>query len=495
VKRVLAFAALGLAVLVAVVLARAAMLPSRQIEVPPAPPLAVDANAVAQRLALAVRHETVSYQESDRLDRQEFRALASLLRAFYPRAHRALQQEAVNELSLLYTWPGRNPALAPVLLAAHLDVVPIDPGSGDDWTHPPFEGVVEDGVVWGRGAIDAKANLICILDAVERLLADGFEPERTVYLAFGHDEEVGGYDGALAIAKLLESRGVALAFPLDEGGVVAEGFLPGLPLQVAVVGIAEKGSVSIAMELEAEGGHSSTPPPHTAIGGLAAGVVALEENPMPAGIDGVVGVFLDHLAPELPFWARVVLANRWLFGPALRVGFSRVPPLDAMQRTTTAVTIFQAGVKANVLPIRARAIANFRIHPRDSVETVTAHVRRTLDDERVRLHVGVRTPPRNPSPVSPVDGEAFATIQRSVREVFPDAAVVPYLVVGGTDGRHYHLLTDGVYRLSPFVFGRETLRLVHGTDERISAENLARGVRFFERLLRNGAGAPGAPAA
>jgi carboxypeptidase PM20D1 len=276
--------------------------------------------------------------------------------------------------------------------------------------------------------------------------------------------------------------------------VVAEGFLPGLPLQVAVVGIAEKGSLSIALDLEAEGGHSSTPPRHTAIGDLAAGVVALEENPMPAGIDGVVDVFLDRLAPELPFWARVVLANRWLFGPGLRVAFARVPPLDAMQRTTTAVTIFQAGVKENVLPARARAVANFRIHPRDSIETVTAHVRRSLDDERIRLQLGAGSPPRNPSPVSPVDGEAFATLERSVREVFPDAAVVPYLVVGGTDGRHYHLLTGGVYRLSPFVLGREALRLVHGTDERISAENLVRGVRFFERLLRNGAGAASAPA-
>lgn len=487
-KRVVALAGLALGVLVAVLLLRAATLRSHQIDVEPSAPIDVDANVVAQRLALVVRDRTISQQDADQVDRSQFRALARLLRALYPRVHRTLQLEPVNELSLLYTWPGRNPELAPVLLAAHLDVVPIDADSLDDWTHPPFEGVVENGVVWGRGTLDDKGNLVCILEAVERLLADGFQPERTVYLAFGHDEEVGGDEGARRIAKLLESRGVRLRWAVDEGGVVAEDFLPGLPLEVAVIGIAEKGAVSIGMNLEAEGGHSSTPPRHTAIGDLAAAVVALEQNPMPARIDGVVGEFLDSLAPELPFWPRVVLANRWLFGPALRAGFSRVPPLDAMQRTTTAVTIFQAGVKENVLPTRARAIVNFRIRPGDTIESVSAHVRRTVANDRIHLQVGVRSRPRNPSPASPVDTEAFAEVERSVRSVFPEAVVTPFLVLGGTDGRHYYAITDSVYRFSPFRLGREALRLVHGTDERVSAENLANGVRFFETLLRRGAG-------
>ena len=265
---------------------------------------------------------------------------------------------------------------------------------------------------------------------------------------------------------------------------------------MAVIGVAEKGSVGIALDIEAPGGHSSTPPRHTAIGELAKAVTALEANPMPASLDGVTALFLDTLAPELGFPARFVLANRWLFGPLVPLAFSRVPALDAMVRTTTAVTLFQAGVKENVLPSRARAVANFRIHPSDTIESVTDHVRRTIDDERITLQVGVRSEPRNPSPVSSADTEGFATVEEAIRAVFPGTVVVPYLVVGGTDARHYHRVSDDVYRFLPFVYGQEALRLAHGSNERITVQNLVGGVSFYDRLLRAGAGQapPAAPA-
>ncbi len=488
-RRILAALALGLALLAGVVLLRAALLPSRQVEAAPAAALAVDSKALAERLALAIRFRTVSHQDRAKLDPREFRKLHRYLAAIYPAAHGALERETLADLSLLYTWPGRNPELRPVLLAAHQDVVPVEAESEADWTHPPFDGVVREGVVWGRGAMDNKASVICLLEAVERLVREGFQPERTVYLAFGHDEEVGGDEGAKRIAKLLASRGVALEWVIDEGGVIAADFPVGIETAVAVIGIAEKGSVSIVLEAEAPGGHSSTPPRHTAIGNLARAVAALERHPMPASIDGVTALFLDHLAPELPFRARIVASNRWLFGPALRYGFSRQPALDAMLRTTTAVTIFEGGVKENVLPKRARALVNFRIHQRDDIDAVVRHVRRTIDDERIRVHVDVRTAPRNPSVVSPVDSEAFAGLARTIREVFPGVAAVPYLVVGGTDARHYHAVSENVYRFGPYVFGRDALRLAHGTDERITAENLVGAVRFYARLIRNAAGA------
>ena len=487
-RRILAASALGLALLAGVVLLRAAVLPSRQVEAAPAAALAVDSKALAERLALAIRFRTVSHQDGAKLDPRAFRELHGYLAAIYPAAHAALERETLAGLSLLYTWQGRNPELRPVLLAAHQDVVPVEAESEADWTHPPFDGVVREGVVWGRGAMDDKASMICLLEAVERLVREGFRPERTVYLAFGHDEEVGGDEGAKQIAKLLASRGVALEWVIDEGGVIAADVLPGIEGAVAVIGIAEKGSVSIILEVEAPGGHSSTPPRHTAIGDLASAVAALERHPMPASIDGVTALFLDYLAPELPFPARIVLANRWLFGPALRYGFSRQPALDAMLRTTTAVTIFEGGVKENVLPKRARAVANFRIHQKDTIDAVVRHVRRTIDDERIRLHVDVRTAPRNPSVVSPVDSEAFLGLARTIREVFPGVAAVPYLVLGGTDARHYHAVSENVYRFGPYVFGRDALRLAHGTDERITAENLVGAVRFYVRLIRNAAG-------
>jgi carboxypeptidase PM20D1 len=490
VRRTLLALGIGLVALVALLLVRAAALTSRQVEVEPAQLLEVDGDALAQRLALAVHERSISYQDEAQLEVIPFRQLHTLLRVSYPRAHASLQLEKVSGLSLLYTWPGRDPTLEPVLFAAHLDVVPVDPESEADWQHPPFRGVVEDGVVWGRGTMDDKASLICLFEAVEGLLTQGFQPERTVLIAIGHDEEVGGDKGALAIANLPASRGTHLAWVLDEGGVIAEGFLAGVELPVAVVGVAEKGAVGIGLGIDAAGGHSSTPPRHTAIGDLARAVVALEDHPMPASLDGTTALFLDSLAPELPFSARVVLANRWLFGPLLVAGFSRVPFLDAMMRTTTAVTIFQSGVKENVLPIRASAVVNFRIHPEDDIDTVVRHVRSTIDDDRIVIQVGVRSTPRNPSPVSPVDSEAFDGLARTIRSVFPGTVVVPYLVVGGTDARHYQRVSDHVYRFAPFAYGRESLTLAHGTNERITIKNLVGGVRFYTERIRSGTTQP-----
>ena len=493
-RRALRWAALALAVVGAVASLRTARFGSLQPAVAAVPMVAVEVDALAGRLAAGLRLETVSTQDADAVDLAAFRGFHRLLEEAYPRARRALDRETVNEGSLLYTWRGRDPSLQPLLLAAHIDVVPVDPGSEERWTHPPFEGVVEGGFVWGRGAMDDKASLFCILEAVEELLIAGFEPERTVLLAFGHDEEVGGERGAAQIAALLASRGTRLAFVLDEGGaVVAPGTLPGLDRQVATIGIAEKGSVSVELAADAAGGHSSTPPRHTAVGIVSAAVTELENHPMPGRIDGTTGLFFDHLGPELALPWRVVLANRWLFGPLLVAGLSRVPATDAMLRTTTAATIIEGGVKENVLPTRARAVVNFRIHPADSIEAVVEHVRRVVGDERVSIQVGVRSTPREPSPVSPADSEAFAAIARALREVFPDAAAVPYLVVGGTDARHYAELTPRLYRFGPFEYGKDALERVHGTDERLSLENLVSGVRFYRRLIERAAGPPAAP--
>jgi carboxypeptidase PM20D1 len=421
------------------------------------------------------------------VDRSAFRGFHEYLRHTWPAADATLERERVSSWSLLYTWRGLDPQLDPILLAAHYDVVPVDAERLGAWDRPPFEGAIEDGVVWGRGAIDDKGSVVCILDAVDRLVREGFQPARTVYLAFGHDEEIGGPEGALAMAKLLESRGVRLGLVLDEGGIIAEGMMPGVDAAVAVIGIAEKGSVSIALDVEDEGGHSSTPPRHTAVGRLARAVVALEDEPMPVHRGGVSGGVLDAVAPEMPFGPRLVLANRWLFAPALEVFFARIPALDAMFRTTTAVTIIEGGVKENVLPSRARAVANFRIHPEDSVDAVVAHVRRVVGPD-VKLQVGVRSEPREPSPISPTEGEAYAVVARSVRSVHPGAVVAPYLVLGGTDARHYHRISENVYRFLPFELGPEATTLPHGTNERISIDNLVRAVRFYTRLIREAAG-------
>lgn len=442
----------------------------------------VDADAVAQRLAGALRFETISHAVGAPLDAEAFAGLHAYLAATWPRVHAALQRETLGAHSLLYTWRGRDPGAPAALLAAHQDVVPVP--APEQWQQPPFAGVIVRGEVWGRGAIDDKGSLVCILDAVESLLADGFVPERTLYLAFGHDEELGGDSGARVIAESLASRGVRLASVLDEGGAVADGFRELLGRPVAAIGIAEKGFVDVRLHVEAPGGHSSTPPRQTAIGILAAAIAALEQSPLPAHVRG--GTFerlVDHLAPQVGLGRRLLLANLWLIGPLIPLVSPDVPILDAMIRTTTAATIVRGGVKSNVLPREAEAVVNFRILPGDSVQGVLAHVRRSIEDERVSVGLADEVADE-PSSVSPDDGPAFRGIARAVAAVYPDAVSVPYLVVGGTDGRHYTRLGEAVYRLLPFRVGEDALRLAHGTDERISVENLGRGVRFYREWLK-----------
>ena len=475
------------ALLLAVVGIRTAAFSSRRPVAQAVPVAPVDADAAARRLADGLRFRSVSNEDPASIDSAQFAAFRSYLARSYPRAHAKLAPELIGGASLLYTWKGRNPELPALLLLAHQDVVPVEAGTEAQWEHPPFDGVIADGFVWGRGAIDDKGYLFAILEAVEGLLAEGFTPERTILLAFGSDEEVGGEQGALVIAQRLAQRGTKIDSALDEGGAIVQGAVPGVAAPLALIGIAEKGSVGITLSIEVEGGHSSTPPRHTAIGILAAALTKLERSPMPGRIDGPTRSFLERLAPQVGAPIRAVLANLWLFGPVLERVMSTQPPLDAMLRTTTAITIVDGGVKENVLPGRASAVVNFRILPGDTIDDVVEHVRRSIDDERIELKAGVRSVPRNPTTESPVDDPSFVRLATTVEEIFPGVVALPFLVLGGTDARHYALVTPRLYRLSPFLFEKGDLKRVHGTNERLAVVNFANGIRFVRRLLESSA--------
>ena len=479
-------AALAVLVLGIAALALSALrLPSRQLAVAPAPQRTIDADAVAQRLAEAIRHPTISFSDDPaQLQNAAFEAFHVWLAQRYPLLHRTLAVERVGAQSLLYTWRGTDPSLEPILLLAHQDVVPAD--NAERWTRPPFEGRVEEGFVWGRGAIDDKGALVAICEAVERLIGEGHAPARTVLLAFGHDEEVGGRHGAAEIAALLASRGVRALLALDEGAAVVHGVLPGFDRQVALIGVAEKGSATLELVARAEGGHSSTPPRETAAGILARAIARVEANPLPGGVVGVTRSFFEHLAPELPLPARTVLANLWLFATPLDWVLSRQPAANALLRTTTAVTMLSGSPKDNVLPVEAIAGVNFRLLPGDTAEAVRARVAAIVDDPRVEVRF--KYPGREASPVSPIDGPAFALVQRTIGELFPGAIVAPFLTVGGTDCRHYEPVTRALYRFAPFVYGASDLKLPHGIDERIAVASLADGVRFYARFIENASG-------
>ena len=471
-----------IAVLIVVMLVVTLATPSRQVDVPPAPAVEIDADAAARRLAGALQIPTISNPDPAKFDTAEFLRFHRYLEESFPLVHARLERETVNDLSLLYRWPGSDPAAAPILLLAHFDVVPVVPGTEDRWEHPPFGGVIADGFVWGRGAIDDKFGVLAVLEAVEHLLQTGFAPTRTVYLAFGHDEEVGGPNGAVAMAELLRERGVKPEFVLDEGGAILVDVVPGIDAAIAAIGIAEKGSVTLQLSVKATGGHSSTPPKHTAIGILSRAITRLEDNPMPRELRGAARGFFDFVGPEMPFPLRVVFANLWLLGEPLQMALETVPQGNATLRTTTAATIISGGVQSNVLPTDARASVNFRILPGDTVAEVAEHARRVIDDEAVTIEVGEGA--REPSQVSPVDGPSFDVLQRTFRAVFPDVVVAPYLTVGGTDSRHFAIVTPNIYRILPFRGRREDMERIHGTNERVDAADYARGIGFYVTLLR-----------
>lgn len=485
-KRIL-FGILAVSALVlAVMVTRAATLDSRQPVAQNPVDIELEMGAIASRFSAALTIPTISPQDEDDRDAEVFRAFHGFLEASFPAAHQALTRETINDLSLLYRWHGREPGLDPILLMAHMDVVPVIPGTEGAWEHPPFAGIEVDGEIWGRGALDDKASVMAIMEAVEHLVATGFQPRRTIYLAFGHDEEVGGAEGARRIAETFADRGIdSFAFVLDEGGFIGEGLSGGIDGKVAVIGIAEKGFVSLELRVESEGGHSSAPPEQTALGILSKAVTRLEEDQFPARLDGTTESMLSYIAPEMPFAARLVMANLWLTRPLVTRMMLADSSSAAMVRTTTAVTIMNGGVKENVLPIEARAVVNHRILPGDTVESVTHRVREVIDDDRVTVSpLGWSG---EPSPVSNPDSPAFELLGRTLKEVAPhqQITVTPYLVIGGTDAKYYSGRSDNVFRFLPVYGGPDVLEMVHGTNERITLESLELAVRYFAQLIRN----------
>jgi carboxypeptidase PM20D1 len=438
----------------------------------------VDSSAV-QRLSEAIRIPTVTYFDSTpRL--AEFTKLRALFERAYPLVHARLRREIVDSGTLIYTWPGSDTSLAPVLLMGHQDVVPVEPGTEQNWKQPPFSGAIAEGFVWGRGTLDDKITVLGLLEGAEALLKRGYQPRRSVIFVFGHTEEGSG-PSTVNAARLLESRGIRPTFVMDEGGAMGEKLVPGVARRVALVGVAEKGYLSLRLTARAEGGHSSMPRPDTAVTILAEAVNALQEHPLPLRLNGATRAMLQTVGPYMPFSRRVAMANLWLFEPAVVRMASQTPAGNASVRTTTATTMLSAGIKDNVVPQTASAVVNFRLLPGDSVAWVVARVKEIIADDRVAVEtVGSGV---DATAVSPHDADGFKTIAQAIRDVFPGTVVSPYLVIGGTDARHFSRISPNVYRFLPMLVEGETLSLLHGTNERVGVQTYLNAVRFYTRLI------------
>jgi carboxypeptidase PM20D1 len=459
---------------------------------PPAPPAAasaavvpVDTALAAQRLGEAVRFKTVSYTSGGPIDTAAFLGFHDFLAKAFPLVHSTLERSTINRLSLIYRWTGTDSAAAPLVLMGHMDVVPVPDANLPEWKHEPFSGDIAGGFVWGRGTLDDKTTVLAILEAVEGLLRTGYRPPRTVYLTFGHDEEVGGRFGARAIVDTLVRRGVKPALVIDEGGFLATGVLPGVQGRAAIVGIAEKGYLSLKLSARAEGGHSSMPKSRTAVGALSRAIAALEANPFPPSLDGPTRGTLEAMAPYVPFSRRLVLANLWLTAPLVRRAFQANPLGAALLHTTTAPTMLAAGVKDNVLPPEASAVVNFRIRPGETMETVTNRVRSIIADSMITVEP-TDSARVDPSPVSDVNSDAFRLIATTVRGMAPGERmpVLPYLVMGGTDAKYWGPTSKRVFRFLAIPLGEGDETRAHGANERVAVTDYGTAVGFFARLVR-----------
>ena len=441
----------------------------------------VNSDRIVRNFARSVTFQTISHQDPAKTDARQFTGFLSWLQEAYPRVYAEMEISYAGGLTPVYKWNGTDPSLKPVSLTGHYDVVPVLPETLGDWTEPPFEGNVSDGFIWGRGTLDDKVAVIGILEAAEQLLEEGFTPKRTFYFIFGHDEEVGGLRGAGNAVQALKAQGVEMEWTLDEGSMVLDGILPGLPKPVASINVAEKGYVTLDLTAKGKGGHSSLPPSETSVGILAKAITSLEDNPVPGGLTDVSAEFFDAVAPGFPFVQRMLFANRWLFGPLLEGELSKGAATNAMLRTTTAPTMLSASLKENVLPANAVATVNFRIHPRDTVEGIVSHVESVVDDDRVQ--VSVRGKGAEPSSVSRHDVAGFAHLSKTFSEVFGDLTIVPGLTVAATDSRHYCRIAENCYRINPVIFGPDDIPRFHGTNERISVEAATTSVQFYHRLI------------
>lgn len=469
---------LALGVFLAVILVRAALFrPTAQSPVAQSA-VAVDSEKLVRDMAAMIQCKTVSHRDDTLTDWAEFEKFQALLKERFPLVHQTCLLQKIGKTGLLYHWKGSS-AQKPSVCMAHYDVVPADEAR---WSKPPFAGIVEDGVLWGRGTLDTKGTLCGILTAAETLLQAGFTPAQDVYFSFSGEEEIDGASCA-DIVSYLEENNIQPSLVLDEGGAVVEKVFPGVTKECAVVGIGEKGSLNLEFSMESEGGHASAPPVHTTIGCLSQAIVNLEKHPFPRQLAKPVREMFDVLGRYSTFGYRIIFANLWCFTPLLDLLCRKMGgELNALMRTTVAVTRAQGSEAYNVLPPVASFGVNMRLLGSDTVDSAVARMNKTIDNDKITARV---VSGMNPSPHSTTACAEWETLRQAIQATWPDAIVSPYLMMACSDSRHYCRISDKVYRFSAMKLSKEERGMIHGNDERVPIDTLAKTAAFYVRLLKS----------
>ncbi|MBC3765285.1 M20 family peptidase [Neptunicella marina] len=480
-KKVLIWIALLLFAAITVLVFRTAFyFNNKQFQVSAAlSPVPIERGEVVKHLSDVIKIPTISYDSPEQVDYSQFLALHQYLQQTFPLVHQKATVTKVNDYSLLFELKGSDATLKPALLMGHMDVVPADEQTLNQWQHPPFSGAIAGNAIWGRGAIDDKVTVMAVLEATEKLLEQGKTFKRSLYLAFGHDEEVGGKQGAKAIAEHLKQQNIQFEYVLDEGGAVTKGLMKGVAQPVAMVGIAEKGFVNFRLSVKSEGGHSSQPPNPTAVSILSQAIVQVQNSPFASDLNFIRQTF-DYVGYYTPLSSRLPMANLWLFSPIVEKALLANPSTAASIHTTIAPTMLQGSSKSNVLPSLATAVVNFRIMPGDTIASVEQHIRNAIDDPRVEISSFMGN---EASKVSSTNSLGFKLIEKTIRRLDDSILVAPYLVQGGTDSKYFYALSDNVYRFLMVRLNQDTIKRFHGIDEQIPIDDYMQAIQFYYALI------------